>query len=805
MLPLSLPPLSDTRTKVSVLLVTYNHEKYIAQAIESVLMQRVNFDYEIVIIEDCSTDSTRDIVVDFQKRYPDRIRLVLAEKNKCTNEDFAAAFQASPSQYIAWLDGDDYWTSPHKLQRQADFLDAHPECAICFHNVVAFYEDGSREPWYRNPVDQKEISTPEDLWACNFIASCSSMFRKGLLSEFPAWYCTDITGDWTLNILFAQHGKIGYLDEVMGAYRIHSGGYWSSLSEIQKLEGLIEFYETMNANLGFRYDEAIKTMISRCRVQLAVERSGLPHDVTVIVVNEGDDPLLYWEGRQGWHFPQNEDGTYAGYHPADSAEAIAHLEELRARGGGYLLFPNTAFWWLDYYKELRQHLGTWHRRVWKDEHCVIYKLLDMPLVEVTDVSLADRNPQQLWGRYIDLPKPNTQTAASTLDFTSWVLGLSSPAVAVELVHEGNVIRRVPMNHRRPDIAEAFPDVPEAENSGFRGTVSVLGTTPEFELRLQAVLQDQSRVQIGVIRGRRRWGMGEDERVGAALVSVVIPCYNQAHFLSEAIESVLAQSYPHFEVVVVDDGSTDNTQEVAARYPGVRYVRQENQGLAGARNTGIRRSNGSYLVFLDADDRLLPDALEVGLKYLKEHPECAFVYGRWKLIAFDGSPLQTSPQPLIEEDHYGALLHSCYISAPATVMYQRIMLEYVGKFDTSVSPSADYDLYLRIARDYPIYCHGEVVAEYRRHGANMTHNSALMLESEVTVLRAQRKYVRRKKQYKEAYEAGMKHSREYFGQPLAEEVRARVRGRKWRQAIRGVPVLLRYHPQGFTSVLRDAFS
>src|ERR687885_795015 len=113
----------------------------------------------------------------------------------------------------------------------------------------------------------------------------------------------------------------------------------------------------------------------------------------------------------------------------------------------------------------------------------------------------------------------------------------------------------------------------------------------------------------------------------SVVSVVIPCYNQAHFLGEAIESVLAQSYPHFEIVVVDDGSTDNTSEVAARYPGVRCIRQNNQGVAAARNTGIRESNGSYLVFLDADDRLLPEALEVGLEQLKVHPECAFVSGQ----------------------------------------------------------------------------------------------------------------------------------------------------------------------------------
>jgi glycosyltransferase involved in cell wall biosynthesis len=261
---------------------------------------------------------------------------------------------------------------------------------------------------------------------------------------------------------------------------------------------------------------------------------------------------------------------------------------------------------------------------------------------------------------------------------------------------------------------------------------------------------------------------------------------------------LAQSYPHFEVVVIDDGSTDNTSEVASRYPGVRCMRQENQGLAGARNAGIRHSRGSYLVFLDADDRLLPNALEVGLKSLKEHPECAFVSGRWKTIAVDGSPFSTPPQPRVEKDHYGALLRTCYISTPAAVMYQRIMLEYARGFDTSVSASADYDLYLRVAREYPVHHHSEVVAEYRRHGTNMTRNAALMLKSEMTVLRRQRMHIRGRNRYK-AYKAGKSHSQEYFGEPLVEEVLERARKREWRGALNGMLVLACYYPRGFASV------
>jgi hypothetical protein len=145
------------------------------------------------------------------------------------------------------------------------------------------------------------------------------------------------------------------------------------------------------------------------------------------------------------------------------------------------------------------------------------------------------------------------------------------------------------------VAAVYPGIPEAEYSGFKIQMSVLGLTPEIEFLLQAVLKDQSRVPIGVIRAQRRWreGINNEDR---PLVSVIIPCYNQAHFLGEAIESVLAQTYPHFEVVVVDDGSTDNTAAVVTGYPGVRYFRQANQGLSAGRNTGVPFKAGFWSCF-----------------------------------------------------------------------------------------------------------------------------------------------------------------------------------------------------------------
>ncbi len=284
-----------------------------------------------------------------------------------------------------------------------------------------------------------------------------------------------------------------------------------------------------------------------------------------------------------------------------------------------------------------------------------------------------------------------------------------------------------------------------------------------------------------------------------LVSVVIPCYNQAHFLGEAIESVLSQTYQHFEIIVVDDGSTDSTSEVAARYPKVHLIRQENQGLAAARNTALHHSEGDYLMFLDADDRLLPEAFEVSLECFNTHPECAFVSGHYKEISVDGSPLATRKQPCPEKEHYVEILRANYIITPAVVMYQRIVFDSVGGFNTSsnVRGAEDFDLCLRIAREFPVCCHGKMVAEYRRHGTSMSQNSALMLKATINACRSQRRHTKGNRQYKEAIEEGVRVGQDYYGGRLVSEVRTYVRERNWKRAVRGLLVLLRYYPRGLT--------
>ena len=326
---------------------------------------------------------------------------------------------------------------------------------------------------------------------------------------------------------------------------------------------------------------------------------------------------------------------------------------------------------------------------------------------------------------------------------------------------------------------------------------------QFMLENRSRERDLEENQRGSRYSREEHLLREDSQVEAApLVSVVIPCYNQARFLGEAIESVLAQSYPHFEVIVVDDGSTDNTSEVAASYAGVRCIRQDNQGLAGARNTGIRESKGSYLVFLDADDRLLPDALKVGVEWLKARPECAFVSGLYRLIAADGSPLPPiREQPCPDKEQYMEMLRGEYIITPAVIMHRRSVFEAVGGFDSSVNAAADYDLCLRVARRFPVYCHGEVVLEYRLHDSNMTRNSVLMLKATLDVLHAQWQHTKENKQYEEAIKKGIRVSKDHYGGQLAYRVLAHAQQREWKNTLRDMLLLIWHYPRVFIRAWR----
>lgn len=216
-------------------------------------------------------------------------------------------------------------------------------------------------------------------------------------------------------------------------------------------------------------------------------------------------------------------------------------------------------------------------------------------------------------------------------------------------------------------------------------------------------------------------------------AIVIPCFNQGRFLRDAVSSALRQG-DGVQVIVVDDGSTDETPEICRGFAdSIRTLRQANAGLGCARNAGLRAATAEYVVFLDADDRLLPGAISLGISRLLDRPGAVLSSGDHRYIDVDGRVLQEWRRTMPASDHYQALLRGNYIGMGGAVVYRHAVLLQAGGFDETLRACEDYDLYLRLARTHELDAHGAVVAEYRRHGQNMSQNALLMLESALAVL------------------------------------------------------------------------
>jgi peptidoglycan/xylan/chitin deacetylase (PgdA/CDA1 family)/GT2 family glycosyltransferase len=382
----------------------------------------------------------------------------------------------------------------------------------------------------------------------------------------------------------------------------------------------------------------------------------------------------------------------------------------------------------------------------------------MSVIEVLELEAAEVDPR-LRGRALDRPRTDERSDGASVVLSGWAVGRDAAAVAIEVEYAGRVVRRIPLGRARPDLVPAFPDVGEAERAGFHGTVELAGLG-RFELVLRIVLADQSRVPFNRAVVQRGWGDDLEPSV-APLVSVVIPCFGQAGFLAEAIESVVAQTYPHLEVVVVDDGSPDNAAEVASRYPGVRIVRQKNAGLSAARNAGLRHTTGAYLTYLDADDRLLPNAIADGLAAFGTHPEAALVAGRH--VVFEPTGVRLAPPVEFGHDAYAALLRRNIVGMHAAVMYQRVAFQTLGGFDPSLGGCEDYDVLLRVARRFPVAAHDSVVAEYRWHRGSLSQDPARMRRAALSVLARQPGSILTDPIRREAYEAGRRFWSSYYEQ------------------------------------------
>ncbi|WP_201353779.1 glycosyltransferase family 2 protein [Hydrogenimonas urashimensis] len=309
---------------VSIPMLAYNHEEYIAEAIDSVLMQQVNFNYEIIIGEDCSTDNTRQIVLDYQKKYPDKIKLILHEKNVGMEANADTVFKACKGKYIAPLEGDDYWIDPHKLQIQVDMMRQYPECHISFHPAEVRYGFERKGKVIAQHANENKIFSLSEIirGGGGFCPTASTMYLKAAKENFPKFKNKPL-GDYYTQIFASQNGGALYINRVMSVYRKGAKSSWSSsMKNLEKREKwskeIIAFFYELDEYFDNKYQKEIFEKISNHYYRMAqfYFHLGFYHNFKQCI------ELSYK------HFPYNSPTYLLYYHFRSNPKIINYLKKI---------------------------------------------------------------------------------------------------------------------------------------------------------------------------------------------------------------------------------------------------------------------------------------------------------------------------------------------------------------------------------------------------------------------------------------------------------------------------------------------
>ncbi len=267
---------SDSKIMASISCVTFNHATFIRQALDSFLMQKTDFEYEILVHDDASTDGTGDILREYAQKYPDKVRPLIQTENQYSqgidNISGAFNFPRARGRYIFMCDGDDYWISPDKVQRQVDYMEAHPECTLCIHSAKINLMGKALTESQMRPYRGSRVITPEEIVDKSSGYAMSSMaFPARLVRELPDYYVDCPVGDTPLQLIAAANGYGYYMDEAMSAYRVGVAGSWTmegkngDYGKKQKIyyERMKKTYDQFDAATEGRFREAANSAARR--------------------------------------------------------------------------------------------------------------------------------------------------------------------------------------------------------------------------------------------------------------------------------------------------------------------------------------------------------------------------------------------------------------------------------------------------------------------------------------------------------------------------------------------------------------
>lgn len=823
-----------TEPRVTVVIPFFNAELYLAETIDGVLAQTMT-DWETILVDDGSTDESRTIANAYAEKHPGQIRVLEHEghvnRGVCASRNLA--IRMARGEFIATLDADDVWL-PGKLEEQVAILDANPEAGMVYGHsrywrswnpsadpakgdhtpTLGVETDRLYPPKALNlllyPLAKKAAPCPSDLLLRTELVVRIGGFEEEFHHELQLYE------DQAFLSKVYLHASVFVSGKTWDLYRLHPASCDSRVIESGRYDKVRRYFLEWLGKYLRRIDEQDPAIRKALREALFPHRHPWLHrlmslrNVRAVDVGQRVGSVLdrfrtppVGRVRMGSLRRLTPISRRFGYDrglPIDRHYIESFLDRHRLAIHGRVLEIGDDGYTRKFGDRRVTQRDVLNVEAGRAVTTIVADLADAPQIPADsfDCIILTQTLQYVF---------DLESAVATLFRIlrpGGILLVTVPGLSP--ISGGKITEVWYWGFSVPSLKKLIGAHFTAERVEVRSYGNVLSTTAFLhglateELKPSELEAMDPAYPIIVTAVARKAGSTAALSGPAPLVTVVIPCFNQAEYLGMAIESVLGQTWARCEIVVIDDGSTDNTSEVASKY-GVKVVRQVNQGLAAARNTGLRESSGEFLVFLDSDDRLKPNAVEDGMRAFESRPDCGMVFGRYDVISESGAHVSSSRELPNEDDPYAKLLGWNYITMHGAAMFRRSTFDRVGMYDASLRASEDYDLYLRVAHQLPIFRHSAVVSEVRKHTSNMTGNPARMLSFTLKALRRQWPLVKNDPRLSEAYRKGVEFWRDLYGTRLVNQMRIAMVDRQWGVAQRAARTLVRYHPAGLKSALK----
>lgn len=793
---------------LSICCITYNHENYIAETIEGFLAQKTNFEYEIIIHDDASTDATQLIIQDYATKYSNKIRVVLQKENQLSKgiKPFAQyVMPITKGKYLAICEGDDFWNDPNKINTQIEFLENNPRYSACFHPVY-WLENGKISANLYKPILVKDTYSENDVLENLLqITVCSTVFRKSSLTQMNEKLLTVPYWDNVLHYLNVRKGEIGYIDKPMATYRRHAKGYYSGDSEYNRIVNTLktwriierEFGLENNSSLSKRYFSLFNKLenISLDKLNEAKKMFEIAQHKDVMKKSSNDYLLELKNKTAIEHFHNSK--FYFYKHQFEDAEKEIEQYQNKKNYELFAKYDNritnnpilsviivaykTNKLLLECLNSLKKQTNSNFEIIVIDNggndeieeqlfeenllfvKCPINFILSEGrnigtnfakgkiIAFLDDDAISDENwiesiirafeENDIWGlRGKVLPKnPNAFIKTEA----HYDLGVKKQIINY-IDTEGNSAflkeKYIEFGGMNPLLfgAEGFElSYRIFKKYGFGRILyspemiiyhdyastddKLLTKQKRHELMNQYLRWKYKDIDIFRTQIKKEIHVISKEYT-LPFISICIPTYNRANYLKEAIESALNQNYGKYEIIIVDDGSTDNTKEVVDKFDSskIRYIFKKNSGAPDTRNRCIKEAKGNYILWLDSDDLLVENIIQKYVHTLLNYPLADVVYGELKSFGHSDHHYKYHDWYNKKDDMIGFLYKGSPMPNGGSLIKKEVYGK-IGGYNASFKRAHDYEFWARLALADKFACKylPEITYLYRIHESNIT--------------------------------------------------------------------------------------